>query len=151
MFKYKTIEEIPYEDMTDELKERLDGDFELLTEDNIKNLKEGMKVHYVPLDFNTKLKYGFFYNLYDGNIMGLMVKKRRKCIYMDDNIIFVRFEKKSKMRIMMESLLKNDFKIVLKDEIPMDDKPLTDDKPLMDDKPLTEENPIKKDNPEHQN
>ena len=23
-----------------------------------------------------------------------MVKKRRKCIYMDDNIIFVRFEKK---------------------------------------------------------
>ena len=39
MFKYKTIEEIPYEDMTDELKERLDGDFELLTEDNIKKSK----------------------------------------------------------------------------------------------------------------
>ena len=34
-----------------------------------------MKIHYVPLDFNTKLKYGFFYNLYDGNIMGIMVKK----------------------------------------------------------------------------
>lgn len=129
MFKYKTIEEIPYEDMTDELKEKLDGDFELLTEENIKNLKEGMKIHYVPLDFNTKLKYGFFYNLYDGNIMGLMVKKRRKCIYMDDNIIFVRFEKKSKMRIMMESLLKNDFKIVLKDESSMKDESSTKDNP----------------------
>lgn len=138
MFKYKTIEEIPYEDMTDELKEKLDGDFELLTEENIKNLKEGMKVHYVPLDFNTKLKYGFFYNLYDGNIMGLMVKKRRKCIYMDDNIIFVRFEKKSKMRIMMESLLKNDFKIVLKDK--------THDET----KSLIEEKTLKKDNSEHQ-
>ena len=137
MFKYKTIEEIPYEDMTDELKEKLDGDFELLTEENIKNLKEGMKIHYVPLDFNTKLKYGFFYNLYDGNIMGLMVKKRRKCIYMDDNIIFVRFEKKSKMRIMMESLLKNDFKIVLKDK--------THDET----KSLIEEKTLKKDNPEH--
>lgn len=137
MFKYKKIEEIPYEDMTDELKEKLDGDFELLTEENIKNLKEGMKVHYVPLDFNTKLKYGFFYNLYDGNIMGLMVKKRRKCIYMDDNIIFVRFEKKSKMRIMMESLLKNDFKIVLKDK--------THDET----KSLIEEKTLKKDNPEH--
>lgn len=139
MFKYKTIEEIPYIDMTDELKERLDGDFELLTEENIKNLKEGMKVHYVPLDFNTKLKYGFFYNLYDGNIMGLMVKKRRKCIYMDDNIIFVRFEKKSKMRIMMESFLKNDFKIVLKDK--------THDET----KSLIENETLKKDNPEHQN
>lgn len=139
MFKYKTIEEIPYEDMTDELKEKLDGDFELLTEENIKNLKEGMKIHYVPLDFNTKLKYGFFYNLYDGNIMGLMVKKRRKCIYMDDNIIFVRFEKKSKMRIMMESLLKNDFKIVLKDK--------THDET----KSLIENETLKKDNPEHQN
>ena len=139
MFKYKTIEEIPYEDMTDELKERLDGDFELLTEDNIKNLKEGMKIHYVPLDFNTKLKYGFFYNLYDGNIMGIMVKKRRKCIYMDDNIIFVRFEKKSKMRIMMEGLLKNDFKIVFKDETQNETKS------------LMEVNPLKKDNPEHQN
>lgn len=138
MFKYKTIEEIPYEDMTDELKEKLDGDFELLTEENIKNLKEGMKVHYVPLDFNTKLKYGFFYNLYDGNIMGLMVKKRRKCIYMDDNIIFVRFEKKSKMRIMMEGFLKNDFKIVLKDK--------THDET----KSLIEEKTLKKDNSEHQ-
>ncbi len=56
MFKYKRIKDIPYEDMTDECKRKLDGDFELLTEDNIKNLKEGMKVHYVPLDFNTKLK-----------------------------------------------------------------------------------------------
>lgn len=145
MFKYKTIEEIPYEDMTDELKERLDGDFELLTENNIKNLKEGMKIHYVPLDFNTKLKYGFFYNLYDGNIMGLMVKKRRKCIYMDDNIIFVRFEKKSKMRIMMEGLLKNDFKIVLKE------KNHNENKSLMEVNPLTEEKILKKDNPEHQN
>ena len=34
-----------------------------------------------------------------------MVKKKEN-VYMDDNIIFVRFEKKSKMRIMMEGLLK---------------------------------------------
>ena len=151
MFKYKTIEEIPFEDMTDELKERLDGDFELLTEENIKNLKEGMKVHYVPLNFNTKLKYGFFYNLYDGNIMGLMVKKRRKCIYIDDNIIFVRFKKKSKMRIMMESFLKNDFKLVMKDKTHKESKSLTETKSIMETNPLMETKSLTKDNFDHQN
>ena len=56
MFKYKRIKDIPYEDMTDECKRKLDGDFELLTEDNINNLEEGMKIHYVPLNLNNKLK-----------------------------------------------------------------------------------------------
>lgn len=115
MFKYKRIKDIPYEDMTDECKRKLDGDFELLTEDNINNLKEGMKIHYVPLNLNNKLKSGFFYNLYEGGIMGILYRKRRKCIYMQDNIVFARFQKKTKMRIMLESFLNDDFQVERKD------------------------------------
>lgn len=115
MFKYKRIKDIPYEDMTDECKMKLDGDFELLTEDNINNLKEGMKIHYVPFNLNNKLKSGFFYKIYDGGIMGLLYRKRRKCIYMEENIVFARFQKKSKMRIMLESFLNDDFQVERKD------------------------------------
>lgn len=117
MFKYKSIDEIPYEDMSDECKNKLDGDFELLTEENIDKLKDGMKIHYVPPNLNNKLKSGFFYNLYEGGVLGILYRKRRKCIYIEDNIIFVRFQKKTKMRLMLESFLKNDFEIEKKDNI----------------------------------
>ena len=120
MFKYKRKKDIPYEDMTDECKRKLDGDFELLTEDNINNLEEGMKIHYVPLNLNNKLKSGFFYKIYDGGIMGLLFRKRRKCIYMEENIIFVRFQKKSKMRIMLESFLNDDFQVERKQKTSID-------------------------------
>lgn len=117
MFKYRSIDEIPYEDMSDECKNKLDGDFELLTEENIDKLKDGMKIHYVPPNLNNKLKSGFFYNLYEGGVLGILYRKRRKCIYIEDNIIFVRFQKKTKMRLMLESFLKNDFGIEKKDNI----------------------------------
>jgi hypothetical protein len=120
MFKYRKIKDIPYDDMTDECKKKLDGDFELLTEDNINNLKEGMKIHYVPYNLNNKLKSGFFYNLYEGNIMGILYRKRRKCIYMEDNIIFVRFQKKNKMRLMLESFINDYFEVEKKDIIKTD-------------------------------
>ena len=117
MFKYRSIDDIPYEDMSDECKNKLDGDFELLTEENIDKLKDGMKIHYVPPNLNNKLKSGFFYNLYEGGVLGILYRKRRKCIYIEDNIIFVRFQKKTKMRLMLESFLKNDFEIEKKDNI----------------------------------
>ena len=52
--------------------------------------------------------------------MGLLFRKRRKCIYMEENIIFVRFQKKSKMRIMLESFLNDDFQVERKQKTSID-------------------------------
>ena len=52
--------------------------------------------------------------------MGILYRKRRKCIYIEDNIVFARFQKKTKMRIMLESFLNDDFQVERKDTTSID-------------------------------
>ena len=111
---YKSIEEIPYEVVTDELKEELVHDYKLLTTQNIDELEEGTIVRYVRDTTNTKAKRAKFIKFTDEDkdMMNLTWGGRNIYVGLENHTVFFRYRKTDGLRRTLEGFLKNNFKIV---------------------------------------
>ena len=113
LFKYKNVEEIPYDVVSDELKEKIIYNYDLLTEENLNELKVGMRVKFVTDRTNTVAKTGIFVEIED-EIMKLTSLKKKRNLYVDieNSTIFFKYNHSNKLRDALEKLVKTNFKIV---------------------------------------
>jgi|TARA_B110000495_G_C22953006_1_gene558136 hypothetical protein len=113
LFKYKNVDEIPYDVVSDELKEKIIYNYDLLTEDNLNELKVGMRVKYITDRTNTVTKTGIFVEIED-EIMKLTSLRKKRNMYVDieNSTIFFKYNHNNKLRDALEKLVKTNFKIV---------------------------------------
>lgn len=119
LLPYKSVEEIPYEVITDKLKNKLSYDYKLLTFESINELKNGTIIVFISNKTNTYSKKAKFISFSDecNYILKLMYYKRYINISLEDNTIFYRFRKTNEFRRSLENLIKNDFQVIKLDNI----------------------------------
>jgi len=111
---YKFIDEIPYEVVTDELKDDLSYDYKLLTIENLDQLEEGIMIRYIPYQTNNRSKKAKFICFTDDDRDVMKLTHAGKSIYvcLETNTIFYRYRKTNELRRSLENLVKTNFKIV---------------------------------------
>lgn len=102
--------EIPYEDITDEVKESL-IDFKRVTKKT--KLQPGTYLRYIKKTNNSKYYGGFFKEYVDKGILQLYTKGRKWMIYEEDCFIFYKNIERNKFRNLLQNFLDN-FEIKLK-------------------------------------
>lgn len=113
LFKYKNVDEIPYDVVSDELKEKIIYNYDLLTDENLNELKVGMRVKFITDRTNIVAKTGIFVEIED-DIMKLTSLRKKRNMYVDieNSTIFFKYNHSNKLRDTLEKLVKTNFKIV---------------------------------------
>ena len=113
LFKYKNVDEIPYDVVSDELKEKIIYNYDLLTDENLNELKVGMRVKFITDRTNIVAKTGIFVEIED-EIMKLTSLRKKRNMYVDieNSTIFFKYNHSNKLRDALEKLVKTNFKIV---------------------------------------
>lgn len=79
LFKYKNVDEIPYDVVSDELKEKIIYNYDLLTDENLNELKVGMRVKFITDRTNIVAKTGIFVEIEDEIMKLTSLRKKEIC------------------------------------------------------------------------
>ena len=96
--------DIPFEEITDEVKLSLKV-YKKLKKNS--NLKQGMHIRYIKKTNNSKYYGGLFSKFIDKGILQLYTKGRKWMIYKDDSYIFYKLVERGKFRKLLKNFLDN--------------------------------------------